>query len=112
MYKIIFYVDRHGKSMLLDYISELESNKSKDSRIKLAKIREYVKLLAVNGTYLPENYVKHLEGEIWELRPINNRILFAGWMDDAFVLLHSFVKKNSKDSCAGDRAGKTRVSRF
>ena len=46
MYKIIFYVDRHGKSMLLDYISELEANKSKDSRIKLAKIREYVVYLA------------------------------------------------------------------
>ena len=56
----------------------------------------YVKLLAVNGTYLPENYVKHLDGEIWELRPMNNRILFAGWMDDAFVLLHSFVKKTQK----------------
>lgn len=96
MHKIIFYVDRQGKSTLLDYIAELEASKSKDSRIKLTKIREYVKALSINGTYLPEKYVKHIEGEIWELRPIDDRILFAGWIDGAFVLLHSFVKKTQK----------------
>lgn len=96
MHKIIFYVDRKGNSPLLRYINELETSKSKDSRIKLTKIREYVKALAVNGTYLPDRYVKHLEGEIWELRPINDRILFAGWANGAFVLLHSFVKKTQK----------------
>lgn len=96
MHEIIFYVDRQGKSSLLDYIAELEAGKSKDSRIKLTKIREYVRALAINGTYLPETYVKHLDGEIWELRPINDRILFAGWVDGAFVLLHSFVKKTQK----------------
>ena len=96
MHEIIFYVDRQGKSELLDYISELESGKSKDSRIKLTKIREYVKALSINGTYLPENYAKHLEGEIWELRPNSDRILFAGWIDGAFVLLHSFAKKTQK----------------
>lgn len=96
MHRIIFYADRKGKSPLLDYINELETSKSKDSRIKLTKIREYVKALAVNGTYLPEQYTKHLDGEIWELRPISDRILFAGWVDGTFVLLHSFVKKTQK----------------
>lgn len=96
MHKIIFYVDRKGNSPLLEYINELETSKSKDSRIKLTKIREYVKALAANGTYLPDRYVKHLEGEIWELRPINDRILFAGWVNGAFVLLHGFVKKTQK----------------
>ena len=96
MYRIIFYVDRQGRSELLDYIAELENSKSKDSRIKLTKIREYVKALSINGTYLPANYVKHLDGDIWELRPADNRILFAGWSDGAFVLLHSFVKKTQK----------------
>lgn len=96
MHKIIIYVDRHGKSSLLDYITELENSGSKDSRIKLTKIREYVKALSINGTYLPEKYVKHLDREIWELRPIDDRILFAGWVDGAFVLLHCFVKKTQK----------------
>lgn len=96
MHQIIFYIDRQGKSSLLDYIAELEKSKSKDSRIKLTKIREYVKALSINGTFLPETYVKHLDGEIWELRPIDNRILFAAWVDGTFVLLHSFVKKTQK----------------
>jgi len=96
MHKIIFYVDKKGRAPLLEYIKELEAKKGKDSRIKLTKIREYVKALAVNGTYLPEKYAKHIDGEIWELRPINDRILFAGWVDGAFVLLHSFVKKTQK----------------
>ena len=96
MHQIIFYVDRQGRSPLLDYFAELETSKSKDSRIKLNKIREYVKALAINGTYLPEKYAKHLDGKIWELRPIHDRILFAGWTNGAFVLLHSFVKKTQK----------------
>ncbi len=96
MHQIIFYVDRRGKSPLLDYIAELEASKSKDSRIRLTKIREYVKALSINGTFLPETYVKHLDGEIWELRPISDRILFAGWVEGSFVLLHSFVKKTQK----------------
>lgn len=96
MHKIIFYVDRQGKSSILDYLAALEASNSKDSRIKRSKIREYVKALEANGTYLPETYVKHLDGEIWELRPISDRILFAGWVDGAFVLLHSFVKKTQK----------------
>jgi phage-related protein len=96
LHKIIFYVDRQGKSSILDYLAALEVSNSKDSRIKRTKIREYVKALEANGTYLPETYVKHLDGEIWELRPISDRILFAGWVDGAFVLLHSFVKKTQK----------------
>lgn len=81
---------------MLDYIAKLEADGSKDSRIKLTKIREYVKALSINSTYLPDKYAKHLDGEIWELRPNSDRILFAGWIDGAFVLLHSFVKKTQK----------------
>jgi phage-related protein len=35
--------------------------------------------------------LKRLDGEIWELRPIRDRILFAAYMQDAFVLLHYFI---------------------
>jgi phage-related protein len=40
--------------------------------------------------------MKHLEGEIWELRPIRDRILFAAWTENRFVLLHQFMKKTQK----------------
>ena len=96
MHKLILYADRQGKSQILDYMDELTANGSKDSRVKLNKINEYFRLLSMHGTYLPEQYVKHLDGEIWERRPLRDRILFAGVVDGAFVLLHCFVKKTQK----------------
>ncbi len=40
--------------------------------------------------------MKHLEGAIWELRPLRERILFAGYIDESFVLLHHFIKRTNK----------------
>lgn len=96
MYDILFYSDRRGKAPVEEYIHKLEASKSKDSRINLNKILDYIDALAENGTDLPDKYCKHLQRDIWELRPIDNRILFAGWVDNAFVLLHHFVKKTQK----------------
>ena len=39
---------------------------------------------------------KHIDGEIWEIRPIKNRILFVAWDGKSFVLLHHFIKKTQK----------------
>lgn len=70
--------------------------KDKDSRIKLNKIRDYIKVLSEYGTRAGEPYVKHLDGDIWELRPLRDRILFVAWMNGSFVLLHHFMKKTQK----------------
>jgi len=40
--------------------------------------------------------VKHIEGDIWELRPLKDRIIFFYWQEDTFVLLHYFIKKTQK----------------
>lgn len=79
-----------------EYILHLVSRKDKDSRIKLNKIRDYLKILSEYGTRAGEPYVKHLEGEIWELRPLRDRILFAAWNGESFVLLHCFMKQTQK----------------
>jgi len=55
-----------------------------------------VKALRENGTGIGKPYVEHLDGDIWELRPISDRILFAGIIDNTYVLLHHFVKKTQK----------------
>jgi phage-related protein len=96
LHDIIFYRDKNGKEPVLEYIKELRENDNKDNRIKLNKINDYIQALSVYGTRLTDNYVKHLDGEIWELRPIRDRILFAGWSEGRFVLLHPFVKKTQK----------------
>lgn len=96
MHEIIFYKDRNGNEPVLEYLRELSKNKNKDNRIKLNKINDYIQALSVYGTSLNETYVKHLDGDIWELRPIRDRILFAGYINGSYVLLHQFVKKTQK----------------
>jgi phage-related protein len=41
-------------------------------------------------------YTKHLNDDIWELRPLDDRILFAYWKNNMFVLLHHFRKTTNK----------------
>lgn len=60
------------------------------------KILLHIQLLQDNGTILPENITKHIEDDIWELRPGTNRIFYFYYADNTFVLLHSFRKKSQK----------------
>ena len=96
MHEIHFYKDAKGIVPVLDYIKELAAKSDKDSRIKLNKIRDYVKILSEHGTGAGEPYIKHLGGDIWELRPLRDRILFVGWVNGSYVLLHHFMKKTQK----------------
>jgi len=98
MYKIKFYQDRNGKEPVKEYIDELALRKDKDSRIKYQKIRDYVHYLSERGNQAKEPYIKHLDGEIWELKPVRDRILYAAWNGESFILLHHFMKQTRKTS--------------
>jgi len=96
LHRVIFYRKENGETPVLDYLKALGKGKSKDSRIKYNKISQYIKILSEKGTQAGEPFIKHLDGEIWELRPLRDRILFAGILDGCFVLLHSFMKQSQK----------------
>ena len=96
MYHVYFYRDKNGRQPVLDYITELGGRKDKDSRIKFNKIGDYIEALERYGTQLKEPYIKHLEGKIWELRPLAERVFFVAWHNDSFVLLHHFTKKTQR----------------
>ena len=68
MYEIYFYRDKNGKELVKEYMAERAG----------------------------ESYIKHLGGDIWELRPLRDRILFAAWDGNGFVLLHVFMKQTKK----------------
>lgn len=98
LYEVEFYYDRQGKSEIVDFLDSLQ-NKSKNSkadRINREKILAYIGALQKYGTRIGKPYVKHIEGELWELRPLGNRIFFFYWKDNKFVLLHHFLKKTQK----------------
>lgn len=94
MYKVEFYKDKDGKEPVKEYIIKLSEKNDKNSRINLNKIRDYV--LSEYGIRAGEPYVKHLDGEIWELRPLRNRILFFGYDGNRIILLSHFIKKTQK----------------
>ena len=96
MYEIRFYTDKDGKKPVLDYLRELAKKNDKDSRIKATKIRDYIRILKEYGTTIGEPYIKHIDGDIWELRPIRDRIIFAEWTGSSFLLISQFVKKTQK----------------
>ena len=96
MHPILFYCNRQGRVPVREYLDELANKNNKDSRIKLKKIQDYMHILKQYGTMAGEPYMKHLDDDIWELRPLRDRILFVAWHEGSFVLLHSFVKKTPK----------------
>lgn len=97
-YNIEFYEDASGKSELWDFITNLQyaAVSNKDARIQHKQIVQYIQLLEDHGTTLGENITKHLDEDIWELRPGKNRILFFLKKQNTYVLLHHFRKKTKK----------------
>lgn len=96
MFDLIFYEDAKGDSEVIDFINELSQKTDKDSRINYYKIMAYFNMLREFGTRIGAPVTKHLDGEIWELRPIKNRVLYAYLENDVFIILHCFVKKTKK----------------
>ena len=96
MFNVFYYKDKNGKSPIADYLRELNARTDKDSRIKANKIYDYIDYLRGAGPQAKEPYAKHLDGDIWELRPIRDRILYAAWDSNSFILLHLFMKDTQK----------------
>lgn len=98
MYNIEFYENQSGESELWNFLEKLrnEAATNKDSRIQYKQMMFYIELLQNNGTRLGENITKHLDNEIWELRPGTNRVFYFFIEKDTFVLLHHFRKKSQR----------------
>ena len=96
-YEIVYYENQQGDKKVKEYITSLSTRSDKDSRIKANKIAEYLLRLQQFGTRIGKPTVDKIEGtDLWELRPLRDRIFFSYWKDNTFVLLHCFVKKTAK----------------
>lgn len=98
MYDIEIYEDKNGKSEIKEYIKKLSDKKSlnKDYKIRFTKIISYIDLLSRNGLQLTAPYIKKIDKEVWDLRPLRERILFASLYNNKFVLLSVFMKQSQK----------------
>ena len=112
MFEILYYTDDSGNSPIADYINSLVEKNDKDSRIKANKILDYLDFLAKHGKRAGEPYIKHLDGEIWELRPLRDRFLFAAWDGETLILLHYFMKETKKTPQREIRQAKRNLRRY
>ena len=98
MFEVVFYRDKDGRSEISDYLDDLEkkSETDKNARVNKDKILAYMIALGEFGTRIGKPFVKHIEGDIWELRPLRNRNFFFYWKDNKYVLLHYFIKSHRK----------------
>ena len=98
MYTIEFYEKENGESDVWNFLEELrvKAPTNKDARILFKQISFYIDLLAQNGTNLSENIIKHLEEDIWKLRPGNNRVFYFYYWENHVVLPHHFRKNSQK----------------
>ncbi len=96
IFEVILYEDEKGKNPVLEFLTELANTNGKDSRVRLKKVQDYINILQAYGNTVGAPVMKHLDGEIWELRPLRDRVLFAGVVGSRYVLLHQFVKKTQK----------------
>lgn len=96
MYEVIFYKDKNGKNEIEKYLLNLQKRKDKSSRIKVNKIIAYIDMLLKYGLTIGEPYIKYISNNIWELRPLRNRIFFSYLNNNKFILLSIFMKQTRK----------------
>jgi phage-related protein len=98
MFEVEFYEDKRGNQPVRNVLTELrdKATTSKDARIQYQKILTHIRALESYGTRIGEPQVKHIDGNLWELRPLSHRIFFFYWQDNTYILLHHFIKKTQK----------------
>lgn len=98
MYTVEFYKDVNNHCEIGEYFAELaeKAKTDKNARINMNKIAEYILLLKRNGTRIGYPVVRPIGEDIWELRPLKNRIFFFYWKENKFVLLNHYMKKSQK----------------
>jgi phage-related protein len=92
-WEIILYRTKTGKEVVANFLDSLPVKHK-------AKAFWEIELLAEKGTSLREPYVKHIDGELWELRikfsSDISRVFYFVPSKSQIVLLHGFVKKTQK----------------
>ncbi|MEY8735940.1 type II toxin-antitoxin system RelE/ParE family toxin [Lactobacillus sp. AN1001] len=99
MYQIDFYEDKDGYSEIEEYLIEIGSSNQKNDQQIYKKIIYQLNLLELLGNKMTEPQTKFLKGyryPLMELRPRPERIFYASWAKNRYVLLHHYTKKQNK----------------
>lgn len=92
-YDIEFYEDDRGNCPVADWLRELDRANSKETRCMLKKVFFQIERLQNEGLGVGEPIVKRLDEDVWELRPIPNRILFGVMKEEILSCCTNFASK-------------------
>lgn len=95
-YEITFYETESGHTPIEDFLRTLKSTNRKAWK----KCISYMNALQDSGLSLPRNYIAHLSGDVWELRPefgnVEYRFLFGSIGPHEFGIVEALIKKQDK----------------
>lgn len=112
MFDIEFWEDKKGYSDVADYILSLSTKSDKNSMINLRKIVAYMDVLSEKGSSVCYPVARHIEEEIWELRPLDNRFMYAYITGSKIIILSHFIKKTNKTPKAEIEKAKKRLEEY
>jgi len=112
-FEIIYAKGARDHSELESFIAKLGErvDTSKDDRILYRQIYSYIKVVEGSGTRKGKPHVKFVQGDLWELKPGNVRILFSV-EGNKIVLLNYFFKKTQKTPQREIDKGKRMLKRW
>jgi len=99
MFQVEFYQLPNGKEPVKEFLLKLKktADRSKSDRIRFEKMLTYIKVLEEYGLKAGYPYVRHITGtDLYELRPLRDRVFFFMFRDNKVVLLHQFTKSTQK----------------
>ena len=97
MYTITNYVTESGRCPYDDFLKLID----KQSPLRRTELETLIKLLKKHGKNINKysaNAIKYLSGDIWELRPKANRVLFFFFTEDKIIFLGGHKKSETKKS--------------
>jgi phage-related protein len=90
---LAIFANNDGVSPILKFLDGLSVKEQ-------AKCTAYLTLLEQEGNQLTSQFIKHIEGDLWELRPefggVEMRLFYFAWVDDMLVIVHAMKKKSQK----------------
>ena len=109
MFDVEFYEEQNGEKPVEDFINSLEV------KVK-AKLLKDIELLSIYGNMLGEQYSKHLQDGIYELRTKQGsnciRSLYFFMVDKKIIITNGFVKKTQKTPKEEIKKAKIRRSKY
>lgn len=97
MYEIKIYETPSGNRPFEKYLEQLAKKHKNDD---VTEILNYLDKLSEFGFEINNKFkhdsIKHIKDGIYELRPTSSRIFFFCYVDDMFIILHGWEKKQNK----------------